>query len=781
MPLGSQARSPPSLALTHPNLASAPLSLSDIKNKLSVLLVALIKQDYPERWPSFFTDFMSLLNQGTEVVDMFLRTLKTMDQEVVEAQYNRSQEEQKHNTLIKDTLRETCIGRIVEAMHGILVAFNESMPELTRLCLQTLAEYIEWVDINLVANDTMVPSLYTFMSKPALQVDACGCIHEIMSKRMDKMKKLALLRKLSILDVLAALDLEAVSEPFACKVASLVNTLGVQLIECLNSLKSDGSAAERQAEAEAAMEQVLGLANTLMARHWKVGSEVVQFILDYVNMLKGLQVSPAQGRCGARARACTHTYAMSHSLSFPPVTVEAGRRVFVGLTRAMEYPEWYDFDDPDDREERFDHYRALLIKTFGNMGLCMPQQTMEWTRSLLAETLANLANSPFVRVEVALKMLHLLGQHIKGAMRGLGEEPFRSMIGGMLTSDVSKHPHPQVVLVYFNTGMCGCNIDLKGTATGPRKLFHFLVFVVLMEPSTRAVNRYSKFLEQYPEFLGGVLTAFVDNRGMRHPHPKVRSRACYLLLQVFKSFSESQKRHVRPYIDQMLKVMHEILEPVLSRGMQRGVQTLIAYDDCLYLCEVIGMLIGSSMTGDKVREYFAQTLAFFKKQLDAAIAQRHVWLNQDPELAGKRLSQVVNCIGCLSKPLQKDASKICDLLDSCFDSVVQMHAILPQHAGVRAKTIFFLHRMTDILGDRALPRFPLVLEALVAHCEAQNVGEFLTLVTNLVNTYKAKLFPTLDTLFFPLVSKVFECIQSYAHIDQQSAARCVNSVVLWSL
>lgn len=53
-----------------------------IKNKLCAIFVHIVKHDYPQHWPSFFTDFLSLLDKGPEVIDVFVRLLKILDEEV---------------------------------------------------------------------------------------------------------------------------------------------------------------------------------------------------------------------------------------------------------------------------------------------------------------------------------------------------------------------------------------------------------------------------------------------------------------------------------------------------------------------------------------------------------------------------------------------------------------------------------------------------------------------------------------------------------------------------
>lgn len=46
------------------------LDLAAIKNKYAQTLVLLFRRQYPQAWPTFFTDFFALLQQGALLVDM---------------------------------------------------------------------------------------------------------------------------------------------------------------------------------------------------------------------------------------------------------------------------------------------------------------------------------------------------------------------------------------------------------------------------------------------------------------------------------------------------------------------------------------------------------------------------------------------------------------------------------------------------------------------------------------------------------------------------------------
>ena len=53
-----------------------------IRNKAAQVFALVFVTDYPDRWPTFLLDLMALTSMGPPAVDVFLRTLLQIDQEV---------------------------------------------------------------------------------------------------------------------------------------------------------------------------------------------------------------------------------------------------------------------------------------------------------------------------------------------------------------------------------------------------------------------------------------------------------------------------------------------------------------------------------------------------------------------------------------------------------------------------------------------------------------------------------------------------------------------------
>ncbi len=117
---------------------------------------------------------------------MFLRIIKTIDEEVVSVEVQRSAEEHTHNIAIvrpcpffgrgtrrvvssltlrvrshydcqKDRMRDDCINTMVEIWYQILVTYRTSIPQLARECLAVLRPYISTPAFLLVAIGWIAP------------------------------------------------------------------------------------------------------------------------------------------------------------------------------------------------------------------------------------------------------------------------------------------------------------------------------------------------------------------------------------------------------------------------------------------------------------------------------------------------------------------------------------------------------------------------------------------------------------------------------------------------
>ncbi|XP_073228567.1 exportin-T-like [Porites lutea] len=98
-----------------------------LKNKAAQVFSLIFVCDYPEKWPLFFSDLLQCLQYGALAVDMYLRILKAIDEEVVDRDVIRSQQEVERNTKIKDHIRDMCITEPVDSWFQILVLLTDTI------------------------------------------------------------------------------------------------------------------------------------------------------------------------------------------------------------------------------------------------------------------------------------------------------------------------------------------------------------------------------------------------------------------------------------------------------------------------------------------------------------------------------------------------------------------------------------------------------------------------------------------------------------------------------
>ena len=699
-----------------------------IRSKVAGLLVAVFKADYPERWPSFFPDLLSLLPRSPVVVDVFLRLLLAIDQEVVVHDWRRSEEEVAHNSLIKDHVRGTKdMAVIMDAVYSVLNGLRDKAEHrpLVVSALDVVREYIGWIDISLVGNDRYMTLLYSCITQAPYAAHFCEpalrCVAEVFDKKQDREKRLELMHTYRVLDMLQSLNVSGLDAGAAKAMGNAVNCIGLHLIACVPPQGNGGG--ERVG---GMMEAVMGLAYTLLetcAYPIINDSDLLDTVKQFIRTITS---SPAL---------------------LPSHTLHA-RRIFHAIAQAMLYPPAFSFDDPGDDEAAFLDFRAALHVSFCNLVPAMPDLCVEMVGQLMGTMVGHWRDEEWRRVEGSLRLFYDIGEALKGGITRVLTEPMSSMIASVLRSDVSSHSHPQVSLIWL-----------------------------------MIVHRYTRFLEAHVEFVPAALIVFLDHRGLHHPHPKVRSKAAYLLYKLLQAFPDGLRKTLRSHVDGMLGQ----IQPVVEAGLKG--EAMVSAEDSNYLCEVMGILVSSSVTADSCAAYVTLVFSFFSAHLAAALATSAAWPATPPptvgggevsspeelQAVGDQLAVLFDSFGCVSKPLSKDTQRVSDLFDRCFLQILQLFVLLPAHEAVRAKTIFVVHRMVECQGARMLTQLPVALPALISYANHSNVQALLPLVIQVIVSFKGAFAPLLDLHFLPLCSQASRCLDHYAYIDADAASSSAYS------
>eukprot|EP01117_Protostelium_nocturnum_P002827 TRINITY_DN13746_c0_g1_i1.p1 TRINITY_DN13746_c0_g1~~TRINITY_DN13746_c0_g1_i1.p1 ORF type:complete len:965 (-),score=282.39 TRINITY_DN13746_c0_g1_i1:38-2932(-) len=450
----------------------------EIKNKFAQIVALLFKVEYPQSWPTFFSDITSSLSLSTSSVDMFLRVMNNIDDEIINQEMLRNTEEVARSAEIKDYIRDHAIVELASTWYSILETFKSTNPSICSSCLENIRRYTNWIDINLITR-SFVPHFFAFLTREELREKASECIHELVNKGMpDPVAKLKLIDELNLTVVFNNINPQ--DDPdFLEGVAKIVNTTGLELLSAIKGMnvlaQQQKISGEIIVKAQQILEEMVVLTFKFMDNEDdNVSQSAYRFANGYLQSLKNTSISPKQ---------------LEFLQTFLPI-----------IRKKMTYDSSYNFDKHDEEEQFFNDLRKDLLLLFKLITNLSPQLVSSFVLTTLQGVISNIQSIDFATVEVAVYLVYSLGETI---LKDL--EPFlREMIVLLASSNISLYPHRSVTLIYFDT-----------------------------------ITRYIRFLPDNPEALKSILISFFDGRGIRNPFATIKSRVCYLFQRLVKAHTQS--------------------------------------------------------------------------------------------------------------------------------------------------------------------------------------------------------------------------------------------------
>jgi len=220
------------------------------------------------------------------------------------------------------------VTQIVEVWHQLLEGYRAGQlpePALARQCLESIAKYIVWIDLGLIANEKFVGLFYQFLGDRETRKEAVACLAALVDKGMGVTAKLELVKSLQLGQVLQALSDTSLDEDeeLCAEVAALVNVAGSHLIEAWKGL-----AAPQKEDALASVLQLIPqLLRFLSHQDNEISEEVIEFATAYIDSYNKQDNGPA---------------AEVHRANF-------GSLLKV-LMKKAEYPEDYNFNAEEEFE-----------------------------------------------------------------------------------------------------------------------------------------------------------------------------------------------------------------------------------------------------------------------------------------------------------------------------------------------------------------------------------------------------------------------------------------------
>ncbi|XP_016889997.1 exportin-T isoform X2 [Cynoglossus semilaevis] len=687
-----------------------------IKNKAAQVFALTFVMEYLTLWPKFFFDILSLVGLNPHGIDIYLRTLMAIDGEVVDRDIMHSPEETRRNTLIKDSMREQCIPSLVESWFQILQTYQQSHPELTCQCLEVVGAYVSWIDLNLIANDRFVNLLLSQMSVDSLREEACDCLYEIVNKGMDPVDKTKLVE--SLCQVLQSAGFFSVEQEddvdFLAKFSRLVNGMGQSLVLSWTKLAKTGNVKDAADALQAVESKVPLLLKLLVHEDDDISANIVCFCYEYLHVLKQLPQLTEQQKTNIEA-------------------------IMLAVMKKLTYDDEYNFDNEGEDEAMFVEYRKQLKMLLDRLAQVSPELLLEAVRRVFTTTMQTWQTSPFMEVEVAIRLLYMLGEalpashgaHFSGDTAKTSA--LQDMMRMLVSCGVSSYQHSSVSLEFFET-----------------------------------VVRYDKFFIVEPQHIPNVLMAFLDQRGLRHNSPKVRSRVAYL----FSRFIKTLHKHMNAFIEDILTRIQDLLE---LAPPENGFPTLLTSDDQLFMFETAGVLIVSGDIAAErkqalMRSLLAPLMDAFRLLLTKLL---HETDEERQVVLADCLSHAVGFASRTSKAFSnKQTVKQCgctEVYRDCLQTFLPALSCPVQRGLLRSSVRSFLHRMIICLEEEVLPFVPAASEHMLKDCEAKDLQEFIPLISQITAKFK-QVSPFLQQVFMPLVLAIFEVLARPAEDNDQAAA-----------
>uniref|UniRef100_A0A0B6ZHY5 Exportin-T n=1 Tax=Arion vulgaris TaxID=1028688 RepID=A0A0B6ZHY5_9EUPU len=688
-----------------------------IRNKLAQLISLVFVNDFPHRWPLFFTNLLSTLPRGPQAVDMYLRVLLAIDTEVVDRDIVHSPEEAHRNNMLKDAMRGQCVNDLANSWYDIMTLYEVTNPDIVCTCLEVVGRYVSWMDISLFVNDRMVSLLVKFLTIPSLRGAACDCALEIINKGMDPVSKSALIESfMGVLSSVGIFKYEDEDSEFLCKLSKLINGIGLALTSGWQKLSAKNSTSRSADALLAALEDKIPLMLRFLGdEDDDVSSAVIEFATEYIATVKSMSsLSDAQ-----------------------KVHIEG---LLVTIIKKLKYDESYNFEKEGEEEAEFQEYRKQLRVIFNNVAGLDSQMVLVLVHGLVSKTLPCWQSLDYRDVEVAITLMYSLGeaiptsrgQHFSGSPEKASA--LQDMMRLLITSQVSRQGHISVLLQFFET-----------------------------------VVRYDRFFVCEQQHIPDVLMAFLDERGLRNGSAKVRSRVAYLFLR----FVKSTKNYLTRYLEDVLKQMQDLLTVSCP---DNGISHSLSDSDQLFIYETASTLIVSSNIEPEKKQMLMKQLLMQiatkfnimlvklkeesseKRQLAYALCMQNAMSLASRASKGFSGQQTMKQCGCILA-----FTELLSIFLGALE-VTNQRDLLQQ--GVRQ----YLHRMVVCLAEEIMPFLPEAMARLLKQPDARELYDFLPLVNQIIMKFREAITPFLSQVFMPLVTTIFQVLSVPSEHNDHSIA-----------
>ncbi|KAK8713269.1 hypothetical protein V6N13_148490 [Hibiscus sabdariffa] len=143
-------------------------------NKLNIILVQILKHDWPARWRSFIPDLVAAAKTSETICENCMAILKLLSEEVFD--FSRGEMTQQKIKELKQSLNSE-FQLIHELCLYVLSASQRT--ELIRATLSTLHAFLSWIPLGYIFESTLLETLLKFFPVPSYRNLTLQCLTEV--------------------------------------------------------------------------------------------------------------------------------------------------------------------------------------------------------------------------------------------------------------------------------------------------------------------------------------------------------------------------------------------------------------------------------------------------------------------------------------------------------------------------------------------------------------------------------------------------------------------------
>ncbi|XP_047329646.1 protein EXPORTIN 1A [Impatiens glandulifera] len=144
-------------------------------NKLNIILVQILKHEWPARWRSFIPDLVAAAKTSETICENCMAILKLLSEEVFD--FSRGEMTQQKIKELKQSLNSEF--QLIHELCMYVLSAASQRTELIRATLATLHAFLSWIPLGYIFESPLLETLLNFLPAPSYRNLTLQCLTEV--------------------------------------------------------------------------------------------------------------------------------------------------------------------------------------------------------------------------------------------------------------------------------------------------------------------------------------------------------------------------------------------------------------------------------------------------------------------------------------------------------------------------------------------------------------------------------------------------------------------------